>query len=270
MKGGLAALIKAFKECPENLPFTLCLAVVGDEEKGGEKGAYAVLHHLKKYNIKRYLGAEPVHTQTPLGMIKVGRRGIIWLYVKIKGTASHGSRPYEGKSPIYFLPQFIRKIQEMEFKDKEDMMKTTVGITNISCLSGATNVHAATCDISMDIRYNYGNKEAEIIEKIEKILEGWEYEIRKEEFCEAFPYRNQDKEYEELVKRIIKEKTGMETEPTTLGGSSDARFFGYRGIGAIEVGPRSHKVHAKGEGVCLKDVELVSEVHKEIVLRSRL
>ena len=281
MKSGLAMQIEVFRrikeeEIPEDK--AVILIVVGDEEKGGKNGALPSLLYLKEkgYRFFRYLGAEPMFQEKPFSTMKTGRRGILHLTINLKGKAGHAALNLK-ENPIYQLPYVIEYLQNLKLNDKPDMIPTSVAITNIASNSKAINVTPSLVQITLDIRYNYGNKENEIIDKIKEGLErlsnGITYSIDVKEMPYTIAFKNKDKDYASLVKKITKEIAGIEPEETTVGGSSDARFFACKQlvdneVGIIEFGPTSYNAHGKDEKVNAKEALLFADIYEKIIINS--
>ncbi len=257
MKGGLAAMTLAFAEL---LKEKRCasLFVVGDEEKGGAKGTGAALKDvLKKHKIRRALIGEPMQESKVFGdTVKVGRRGVFWLKLRIKGKGGHASQ-----SLPYNPSRYIAHVLDMgaNLTNKEGMAPTTVNITSLSMPLSAYNTVPSTLELTLDIRMNHGTSREAILHYLYK--DGYEVDI--EELFYAAPFFNPDKEYAEAVLTFLSSK-GYKPKSSTAGGSSDARFFSSAGIGVVEFGPRSFNAHGRDERVSVDELRALVPLYKRI------
>jgi len=105
MKGGVAMLIAAFLRAKTEglpLPGDLVLAVVSDEENGGDFGArFLVEEHPQAFKDVRYALGEFGGFNLSIGgqrfyPIQVAEKQICWMKVTARGPGGHGSMPVRG------------------------------------------------------------------------------------------------------------------------------------------------------------------------------
>ncbi len=63
------------------------------------------------------------------------------------------------------------------------------------------------------------------------------------------------------------QQTGLKTELSTSGGTSDGRFIAPYGVEVIELGPVNATIHQVNEWVSLKDLEVLERIYFEIAER---
>ena len=104
MKGPLAAMLaagEAFAAADTDPPVTLAVAVVSDEETGGDAGVDTL---VASGAFDRLAPDACVIGETTcsrgLHSVTVADRGSIWLTLRAEGTAAHGSRPSLGENAI--------------------------------------------------------------------------------------------------------------------------------------------------------------------------
>jgi len=102
MKSGVAMMLHALLRLAAErraLPADILLAVVVDEEAGGDAGSrFLASEHAEHFNGIRYaigeFGGFPLYiSRAPLYMIQVGEKQPCWTEVKLHGPAGHGARP---------------------------------------------------------------------------------------------------------------------------------------------------------------------------------
>ncbi len=102
MKSGVAMMLHALLRLADDrwtLPGDILLAVVVDEEAGGDAGSrflaseHAGLFEGIRYAIGEFGGFPLYISHSPLYMIQVGEKQPCWTEVKLHGPAGHGARP---------------------------------------------------------------------------------------------------------------------------------------------------------------------------------
>ena len=102
MKSGVAMMLHALLRLADErraLPGDILLAVVVDEEAGGDAGSrFLAGEHAEHFDGIRYaigeFGGFPLYiSRAPLYMIQVGEKQPCWTEVKLHGPAGHGARP---------------------------------------------------------------------------------------------------------------------------------------------------------------------------------
>jgi succinyl-diaminopimelate desuccinylase len=66
------------------------------------------------------------------------------------------------------------------------------------------------------------------------------------------------------VQQAIAEETGLTTELSTSGGTSDGRFIAPYGIDVIELGPINKTIHQVNETVSVADLERLERIYFRI------
>jgi succinyl-diaminopimelate desuccinylase len=69
------------------------------------------------------------------------------------------------------------------------------------------------------------------------------------------------------VQRAIHDETGIDTELSTTGGTSDARFIAQICPQVIEVGPPNDSIHKIDEFVRLEDIDTLKNIYTGILSR---
>jgi len=119
MKGGLAMMLAAcLRARAENLalPGDVVLAVLSDEESGGDYGAkYLVNDHADIFKGIRYAIGELGGYTLYLGgkkfyMIMVAEKKLCWMKVTVRGPGGHGSIPLRGGA-MAKLAQLLRQLE---------------------------------------------------------------------------------------------------------------------------------------------------------------
>jgi succinyl-diaminopimelate desuccinylase len=69
----------------------------------------------------------------------------------------------------------------------------------------------------------------------------------------------------EAVKSAIREVTGLETDPTATGGTSDGRYISPAGAEVVELGPVNATIHQINEQVSIEDLDILSNIYEAVL-----
>ncbi len=259
MKSGLGVAIDVFKNSKRK---DLMLMAVGDEEKGGYKGTKVCVEWLKKKGVKpKYvLITEPVSEKEFGDAIKIGRRGVLWLDVRIKGIPTHASRPEKGKNPIDALSLFNQFTKNIKLPEDE-MGKTSIAITSFISKSNAYNATPKEGLIRIDIRKNAATKTKEIIKRFKEFFNSLGYDAEINIKIDEPSFLNKDKRLENIVIESFK-KYGYNPRKSTTGGASDARFFD---CGRVELGIVSRNIHSFEEHASIEEIKKLKNILEDIL-----
>ncbi|HBT73757.1 MAG TPA: succinyl-diaminopimelate desuccinylase, partial [Lysinibacillus sp.] len=198
MKAGLAGIIfatKLLKKLNIELPGKLTLAIVPDEETGGEFGVPWLLERGFVQG-DGCLIAEPSSPLNPT----IGQKGSYWFELEVRGEPGHGSlSPLAGRNAIVdairaiqeirtlwdleitipeeVLPlievskKYMREVEKDRLKYQEVLEKITV---NIGTIEGGTksNVIPDYCKVQVDCRLPFGITQEEVTEILKHKLDG--------------------------------------------------------------------------------------------------
>jgi succinyl-diaminopimelate desuccinylase len=63
----------------------------------------------------------------------------------------------------------------------------------------------------------------------------------------------------------IAEVTGLETELSTAGGTSDGRFIAPHGVQVIELGPVNATIHKIDENISVDDLNTLTDIYQTLL-----
>ena len=69
------------------------------------------------------------------------------------------------------------------------------------------------------------------------------------------------------TRAAITEVTGIETEASTTGGTSDGRFIAPTGAQVVEFGPINTSIHQVDERVAVADLDALAQIYQGILRR---
>ncbi|MBM4761260.1 ArgE/DapE family deacylase [Bacillus sp. B15-48] len=295
MKAGLAGIIFAFtllKRLEVELPGKLTLAIVPDEETGGDFG---VPWLLEKGLIKGdgALIAEPSSPLNPT----IGQKGSYWFELEVYGEPGHGSLsplagnnaitdaiaaiekirtlwdlkidiPEEVKDLIEVSQKYMREVEADRAKFQPVFEKITV---NIGTIEGGTksNVIPESCKVQVDCRLPFGVTQDEVTAYLRKHLDelGIRYEIRPFGFRSHANYTSAEDAVCKSIVDNITFVTGEEAYGVMQWASSDARHFRDYHIPVLQYGPAYlPSIHGYNEKVLVEDIIRCAKVYIAAVI----
>jgi len=69
------------------------------------------------------------------------------------------------------------------------------------------------------------------------------------------------------VAQSIRKVTGIETQCSTTGGTSDGRFIAPTGAQLLELGPCNATIHKVNENVRVADLDTLSQIYEDVLGR---
>ena len=273
MKSAIAAFTAAANNFINSGEFkgTLSLLITNDEEGPAINGTQKVLEALTKNGekIDSCIVGEPT-CPTQLGdMIKIGRRGSLTTNISITGIQGHVAYPQWTLNPIDALTKVLGKIVDLKLDEgTDDFPPSNVEIVKIDADNTADNVVPQSATAQINIRYNILQTEDGLIKLLKEMTEqelvGTEYTSDIEFRNSAQPFLTKESNFTKQIKEAVDDVTGLNSEFSTTGGTSDARFFkDYCEV--AEFGLVGSTAHQVDEHVAVKDIENLSKIYEEII-----
>lgn len=268
MKTSLASFVVATEEFVTAHPKhsgSIAFLITSDEEGPGHDGTVILCERLKqdKQNLDYCIVGEPTSVNKLGDMIKNGRRGSLSGKLIVKGVQAHIAYPHLGKNPIHSAAGAIQKLSDMEWdKGNQFFQPTSFQISNIHAGTGANNVIPGELKIDFNFRFSTESTPEQLQEKVEKILqsENLDYEI--DWHVGANPFLTGDGALANALRTAIQEEVHLETELSTTGGTSDARFISKICKEVVEFGPINATSHKIDECVNIDDVEPLKNIYR--------
>ena len=267
MKGSLAAFITAIEKFVAGHPQhrgSIALLLTSDEEGVAVDGTVRVVEALRERNetIDYCIVGEPTSVAKTGDTIKNGRRGSLSGTLSVKGVQGHGAYPHLVRNPIHLAAPAIAELAATVWDDgNEYFPPTSWQISNIHGGTGAANVVPGTVEIMFNFRFSTASTVDDLKSKVRTILDrhGLEYDLRWE--LSGSPYLTPRGNLVDTVSAAIREVTGVTTELSTGGGTSDGRFIAGICPQVIELGPLNATIHKINECVAVADLGALSNIY---------
>ncbi|MFT4517843.1 MAG: succinyl-diaminopimelate desuccinylase [Halioglobus sp.] len=273
MKGSLAAMVVAceeFVKANPDHPGRIGFLITSDEEGPAVNGTVKVLEYLKEQGqtIDWCLVGEPSSTETLGDVVKNGRRGSLGAVLKVRGIQGHIAYPHLADNPIHrALPALNALTAELWDEGNEFFPPTSMQISNINGGTGATNVIPGEVEIVFNFRFSTELTDTVIKHRAEAILSAHDLDYDIDWQLSGQPFLTARGELVEATVESIKEITGLTTELSTAGGTSDGRFIAPTGAQVVELGPINATIHKIDEQVLAADLPRLAVLYKGILER---
>ena len=268
MKGSLAAFVtsveKFVAEHPEH-DGSIALLLTSDEEGIAVNGTVRVVDELKLRGekIDYCILGEPTSSTRTGDTIKNGRRGSLSGTLTVKGVQGHIAYPHLARNPIHLAAPAIAELAATVWdQGNEYFPATSWQISNIHGGTGATNVIPGTVNIEFNFRFSTASTVEGLKQKTHVILDrhGLEYDLAWS--LSGRPFLTPRGNLVDAVSNAIEQVTGIVTELSTSGGTSDGRFISDICPQVIELGPLNATIHQLNECVAVDDLEILSEIYR--------
>ncbi len=242
-----------------NLPIKFGVILSSDEEKGSH-GTEAFL--AKHPNLKAKIVLDN-DVGGDITKIILKCKNPVFVKLKAKGLAAHGSRPWDGIDANELMLQAIfnlRKIYPYYSQNGFVPQDKWIDTLHVAKIKGGevANVICDYCEALCDIRLTENSSLADLEQNLKSALpQGVEYEI----VSSSTPVVMQadDKyilEYKTFAEQILEQPISFEYE----GGATDSRAFAVRGSTVIMHSGSGDGMHANGEYVEVDSVLKIADI----------
>lgn len=268
MKGSLASMIVACENFVAKHPHhkgRIAFLITSDEEGPSINGTVKVVEWLEARGIKMQwcIVGEPSSTKVVGDVIKNGRRGSLGGILTVKGVQGHVAYPHLADNPIHKLAPALAELTAEHWDNGNEFFPaTSFQISNINGGTGATNVIPGSVEVIFNFRFST-EVTAEILrERTEAIFNrhGLRYELQWT--LSGQPFLTPRGELVDAVVAAVKTETGIDTELSTSGGTSDGRFIAPTGAQVVELGPINATIHKVNECISAADLETLTRIYE--------
>jgi succinyl-diaminopimelate desuccinylase len=271
MKGSLAAMIVACEEFVAEYPDhtgRIGFLITSDEEGPAADGTVKVMEYLKEQGkaIDWCVVGEPSSSEVLGDTIKNGRRGSLGAQLVIHGIQGHIAYPHLAENPIHSCLAALQQLtNEVWDEGNEFFPPTSMQISNINSGTGVTNVIPGELKLLFNFRFSTAVTDTELRERAEAILNAHKLNYDIEWNLSGLPFLTGSGELVDATIAAIKTITGLNTELSTAGGTSDGRFIAPTGAQLIELGPINATIHKIDEQVLVADLPRLKDIYKAIL-----
>lgn len=271
MKGSLAAMVVAcerFVAMHPNHSGRIAFLITSDEEGIAIDGTIKVIQLLKERNeLPQWcLIGEPSSTAKCGDVVKNGRRGSLGCTLTVKGQQGHVAYPHLADNPVHRAAPALAALSTEVWDQGNDFFPaTSFQISNIKAGTGATNVIPGELEVIFNFRFSTELTEQQIIQRTESLLDQHGLNYSANWNLSGLPFLTSEGELVTATVESIAEVTGLNTELSTAGGTSDGRFIAPLGVQVIELGPVNESIHKIDENTNVEDLNCLTEIYQTIL-----
>ncbi|TLP78401.1 succinyl-diaminopimelate desuccinylase [Pseudomonas nitroreducens] len=273
MKGSLASMIIATERFVADHPDhrgSIAYLITSDEEGPAHHGTKAVVERLKARNerLDWCIVGEPSSTTLVGDIVKNGRRGSLGATLSVRGKQGHVAYPHLAKNPIHLAAPALAELAAEHWDNGNDYFPpTSFQISNINGGTGATNVIPGELKVIFNFRFSTESTVEGLQQRVAAILDKHGLDWHIDWALSGLPFLTQPGELLDGVAAAIRAVTGRETTPSTSGGTSDGRFIATMGTQVVELGPVNATIHQVDERVLASDLEVLTEIYYQTLVR---
>ncbi len=252
MKGGLASMLCALRDCAEQDAVRVRFLCVPDEE------AEDVDERSTDQLVAAGMRADFAITGEPTNLhIGIQAKGVLAMRIEVRGRAAHGSTPWLGDSAVLKAFDVFRRIEAMDFARESSELFDRPSI-NLGRIEGGDvfNKVPDRCEMVVDVRYLPGQDPGAILAQIRALPDVTVANT----LMRAPAHVERTNPYVRAL-RDAAGRTLDEGEALSVGrdGASDAISFIEAGIPAVEFGPVGGGHHGPEEWVSISSLRRYRE-----------
>ncbi len=273
MKGSIAAMVTAcerFLASGRKPRGSIAFLITSDEEGSAVNGTVKVMEVLEQRQEKIHycIVGEPSSTARTGDVIKIGRRGSLHGRLTVHGIQGHVAYPHLARNPIHrAMAPLDALCREVWDEGNESFPPTSFQISNIHAGKGTDNVIPGELEVAFNFRYSTALTEEAIKTRTTAILDSFGLEYSLTWHLSGRPFLTRRGAFIDLVSASIRQVTGLETECSTTGGTSDGRFIAPTGTQLVELGPCNATIHKVDENVRAADLDALSSIYEDVLVR---
>ena len=266
MKGSIAAFVAALHEIPTDAG-TISLIITGDEEGPAIYGTRALIDHMQALGTipDACLVGEPTSVNRLGDMMKIGRRGSVNMWISVAGTQGHVAYPHLADNPIPKLVAILSEIEAITLDAGTDWFQpSNIEVTDLAVGNKATNVIPAKAEARLSIRFNDLQSGEALVARMQELVEKGGGKLTAMISGEAF--LTPPGELSAAIAEAVEGVMGIKPEPSTTGGTSDARFL-TKICPVVEFGLCNATMHKLDEAVAIADLTALTEIYQRVAIR---
>ena len=268
MKTSIAAFVVAVEEflaAYPDAPLNIAFLLTSDEEGPSVDGTKVVVEQLRARGepLDYCIVGEPTSVERTGDMIKNGRRGTLSGKLTVRGIQGHIAYPQLARNPIHqALPALAELAATVWDQGNAFFPPTSWQISNIHGGTGATNIIPGDVVVDFNFRFCTESTAESLQQRVHAVLDrhGLEYDLRWT--LGGQPFLTTPGELVTAVQQAIAGETGLSTELSTTGGTSDGRFIAQICPQVIELGPPNATIHKIDEHVVVADIEPLKNIYR--------
>jgi succinyl-diaminopimelate desuccinylase len=181
----------------------------------------------------------------------------------VKGLQGHIAYPQLAENPIHRFAPALAELAATEWdKGNGFFQPTSWQVSNIHAGTGASNIIPGRCVVDFNFRFCTESTPEALQQQLAAVLERHRLRYELEWVLGGLPFLTSPGTLVRAVQSAIREETGIETELSTSGGTSDGRFIAQICPEVLEVGPPNPSIHKIDEHVAVAELETLKNIYR--------
>ncbi|MBQ0957439.1 succinyl-diaminopimelate desuccinylase [Ideonella sp. 4Y11] len=268
MKTSLAAMVVAAEEFVQAHPGhagRIAFLLTSDEEGPSVDGTVRVVEWLQQQGerLDCCIVGEPTSVSRLGDTIKNGRRGSLSGRLTVTGVQGHVAYPQLAKNPVHLAAPALAELATATWDEGNAYFPpTTFQISNLHAGTGATNVIPGELVVDFNFRFSTASTPEDLKARVARILDRQQLQWRIDWTLGGSPFLTPEGSLVAALRQAIQAETGVVTELSTTGGTSDGRFIARICEQVVEFGPVNATIHKIDEHVAVDAVEPLKNIYR--------
>ena len=268
MKSSLAAMVVATEEFLAAQPAhrgSLAFLLTSDEEGPAVDGTVKVVEWLRAQGVRMdaCIVGEPTSVDKLGDMVKNGRRGSLSGKLTVKGVQGHIAYPPLARNPIHLAAPALAELAGIEWdRGNAYFPPTSWQMSNIHAGTGASNVIPGALVVDFNFRFCTESTPESLKARVHAVLDRHGLDYTLDWTLGGEPFLTPVGTLSEALAAAIRAETGVATELSTTGGTSDGRFISKICPQVIEFGPLNASIHKIDEWVEVASLEPLKNIYR--------
>jgi succinyl-diaminopimelate desuccinylase len=180
-----------------------------------------------------------------------------------KGIQGHIAYPQLAKNPIHLAMPALAELAAIEWdQGNEYYLPTSWQMSNIHAGTGASNVIPGECIVDFNFRFATSSTVEGLQKGVHAVLDKYGLDYDLNWTVGGLPFLTPRGSLSEALSSAIKAETGIDTELSTTGGTSDGRFIAQICPQVVEFGPTNASIHKIDEHIAVSEIEPLKNIYR--------
>ncbi len=273
MKTSLAAMVVAVEEFVAAVPDpagSIAFLLTSDEEGPAVDGTVRVCEWLTARNerVDYCIVGEPTSVDQLGDMIKNGRRGTLSGRLRVIGVQGHIAYPHLAKNPIHDLAPALAELVAVRWDGGNAYFPpTSWQVSNLHAGTGVGNVIPGEAVVDFNFRFSTESSPESLKARMHEVLDRHCLKYELVWTLGGEPFLTPIGELSQAISAAIESETGLATELSTTGGTSDGRFIAKICPQVVEFGPLNATIHKIDERVAVASLDPLKNIYRDTLRR---
>jgi len=268
MKTSLAAMVvaaEAFVAAHPDHRGSVAFLLTSDEEGPARDGTIVCVERLRARGerLDYCIVGEPTSVERLGDTVKNGRRGSLSGKLRVIGIQGHVAYPQLARNPVHQAAPALAELAVTEWDAGNAYFPpTTFQISNIAAGTGVGNVIPGELVVDFNFRFSTESTPDTLRQRVHALLDRHGLEYTLDWTLSGEPFLTPVGALSAAIGAAIASETGVTTELSTTGGTSDGRFIAKLCPQVVEFGPLNASIHKIDEYVPLDQIAPLTRIYR--------